>query len=61
MAAQDYVIKDLSLAAWGRKEIAMAEDEMPGLREGHAEYAASRPFHGTPLPRCSSLAHQTPD
>ena len=30
-AAKDYVVKDLSLADWGRKEISMAEDEMPGL------------------------------
>ena len=30
-AAADYLVKDLSLADWGRKEIAMAEDEMPGL------------------------------
>ena len=29
--AQDFKVKDLSLAEWGRKEISMAEDEMPGL------------------------------
>ena len=46
MAAQDYVIKDLSLAAWGRKEISMAEDEMPGLmnmaRPSRSRVRASR-------------------
>ena len=31
MATQDFKVKDISLADWGRKEIAMAEDEMPGL------------------------------
>ena len=40
MAAQDYVIKDLSLAAWGRKEISMAEDEMPGRSRARASRAA---------------------
>ena len=37
----DYKVRDFSLAAWGRKEIAMAEDEMPGLMALRAEYGAS--------------------
>jgi adenosylhomocysteinase len=36
--AADYIVKDISLADWGRKEISMAEDEMPGLMAVRAEY-----------------------
>jgi adenosylhomocysteinase len=38
MSAQDYIVKDMSLAAWGRKEIEIAETEMPGLMAVRAEY-----------------------
>ena len=31
ISSEDYEVRDISLAAWGRKEISMAEDEMPGL------------------------------
>lgn len=59
MAAQDYVIKDRSLAAWGRKEIAMAEDEMPGLMAVRAEYGASRPLKGARIAGCLHMTIQT--
>jgi adenosylhomocysteinase len=59
MAAHDYVIKDLSLAAWGRKEIAMAEDEMPGLMAVRAEYGASRPLKGARIAGCLHMTIQT--
>ncbi|MCA3415217.1 MAG: adenosylhomocysteinase [Roseomonas sp.] len=59
MAAQDYVIKDLSLAAWGRKEIAMAEDEMPGLMAVRAEYGASQPLKGARIAGCLHMTIQT--
>jgi len=36
--AHDYKVRDISLAEWGRKEILMAEDEMPGLMALRAEY-----------------------
>ena len=36
--ASDYVVKDINLADWGRKEIAIAETEMPGLMATRAEY-----------------------
>ena len=36
----DYIVKDISLADWGRKEIAIAETEMPGLMATRAEYGA---------------------
>ena len=38
---EDYKVKDISLAQWGRKEISMAEDEMPGLMATRAEYGAA--------------------
>ncbi len=59
MAAQDYVIKDLSLAAWGRKEISMAEDEMPGLMAVRAEYGAARPLKGARIAGCLHMTIQT--
>ncbi|MFN9093236.1 MAG: adenosylhomocysteinase [Alphaproteobacteria bacterium] len=59
MAAQDYVIKDLSLAAWGRKEIAMAEDEMPGLMAVRAEYGTSQPLKGARIAGCLHMTIQT--
>ena len=40
----DYVVKDLSLADWGRKEIEMAQDEMPGLMSLRREYGAAQPL-----------------
>ena len=40
--AHDYVVKDITLADWGRKEIAIAETEMPGLMATRAEFGASR-------------------
>ena len=44
--AADYKVKDISLAEWGRKEIAMAEDEMPGLMAIREEYGGSKPLKG---------------
>ena len=46
MATEDYKVKDISLAEWGRKEIAMAEDEMPGLMATREEYGASQAAEG---------------
>ena len=59
MAAQDYVIKDLSLSAWGRKEISMAEDEMPGLMAVRAEYGAAQPLKGARIAGCLHMTIQT--
>lgn len=42
----EFKVKDLSLAAWGRKEIELAEQEMPGLMSVREEYAASKPLKG---------------
>ena len=41
-----YKVKDISLAEWGRKEIKLAEAEMPGLMALRAEYGASKPLKG---------------
>ena len=55
-AAQDYSIADLSLAAWGRKEIKIAETEMPGLMAIRREYAAAQPLKGA---RITGSLHMT--
>ncbi|MFS2110727.1 adenosylhomocysteinase [Sphingomonas sp. Sphisp140] len=53
---KDYVIKDLSLAAFGRKEIEIAETEMPGLMALRAEFGASKPLKGA---RITGSLHMT--
>jgi adenosylhomocysteinase len=58
-AAQDFRVRDLSLAEWGRKEIAMAEDEMPGLMAVRAEYGASKPLAGARIAGCLHMTIQT--
>ena len=42
--ANDYIVKDISLAAFGRKELDIAETEMPGLMALRAEYGESKPL-----------------
>ncbi|MBN8829051.1 MAG: adenosylhomocysteinase, partial [Sphingomonadales bacterium] len=44
--AQDYIVADLSLSGFGRKEIEIAETEMPGLMALRAEFGASKPLKG---------------
>ena len=53
---KDYVIADLSLADWGRKEIAIAETEMPGLMAIREEYAKAQPLKGA---RITGSLHMT--
>jgi adenosylhomocysteinase len=55
-AAVDYVVKDLGLADWGRKEIAMAETEMPGLMATREEYGPEQPLRGA---RIAGSLHMT--
>lgn len=55
----DYKVKDISLADWGRKEIAIAEDEMPGLMALRAEYGASKPLKGARIAGCLHMTIQT--
>ncbi len=45
----NYKVKDISLADWGRKEIKLAEAEMPGLMALRSEYGASKPLAGASL------------
>ena len=52
----DYVVADLALADWGRKEIAIAETEMPGLMAIRREYAAAQPLKGA---RITGSLHMT--
>ena len=54
--APDYLIADLSLAAWGRKELTIAETEMPGLMAIREEFAASQPLKGA---RITGSLHMT--
>jgi adenosylhomocysteinase len=53
---QDYVIADLGLADWGRKEMRIAETEMPGLMAIREEFAAARPLKGA---RITGSLHMT--
>ena len=55
----DYKVKDLSLADWGRKEIALAESEMPGLMALRKEYASQKPLEGARIAGCLHMTIQT--
>lgn len=54
-----YKVKDISLAEWGRKEIQLAEAEMPGLMALRAEYGASKPLKGARVAGCLHMTIQT--
>lgn len=56
---QDYKVADLSLAAWGRKEIAIAETEMPGLMALREEFGAQQPLKGARIAGCLHMTIQT--
>ena len=56
---EDYKVRDFSLAEWGRKEISMAEDEMPGLVALREEYGASKPLAGARISGCLHMTIQT--
>lgn len=56
---QDYKVADITLAEWGRKEIAIAETEMPGLMALRDEYAGQQPLKGTRLVGCLHMTIQT--
>ena len=55
----DYKVADLSLADWGRKEIAIAETEMPGLMAVREEYAGQQPLKGARIAGCLHMTIQT--
>src|ERR671920_988810 len=52
----DYLVKDIGLAEWGRKEISIAESEMPGLMATREEYGAKQPLKGA---RIAGSLHMT--
>src|ERR1700709_1933028 len=58
-ATQDFKVKDLSLADWGRKEISMAETEMPGLMAIREEFGTSKPLAGARIVGCLHMTIQT--
>jgi adenosylhomocysteinase len=55
----DYKVADIKLAAWGRKEIAIAETEMPGLMALRREFGASKPLAGARIVGCLHMTIQT--
>jgi adenosylhomocysteinase len=54
-----YKVKDISLAEWGRKEIELAEAEMPGLMALREEYGAAKPLKGARIAGCLHMTIQT--
>ncbi len=56
---QNYKVKDISLAEWGRKEIRLAEAEMPGLMALREQYGATKPLSGARIAGCLHMTIQT--
>lgn len=57
--SMNYKVKDISLAEWGRKEITLAEAEMPGLMALRKEYGTSKPLAGARIAGCLHMTIQT--
>lgn len=57
--SEDFKVADLSLADWGRKEVAIAETEMPGLMALREEFGASKPLAGARIAGCLHMTIQT--
>jgi len=57
--AKDYIVKDIALAAFGRKELDIAETEMPGLMSCRAEYGESKPLKGARIVGSLHMTIQT--
>jgi adenosylhomocysteinase len=55
----DYKVKDMALADWGRREITIAETEMPGLMALREEYGAAKPLAGARITGCLHMTIQT--
>src|SRR5215510_2701099 len=56
---EDYKVADIGLADWGRKEIGIAESEMPGLMALREEYGKSQPLKGANIVGCLHMTIQT--
>ncbi|MBX3168456.1 MAG: adenosylhomocysteinase [Candidatus Eremiobacteraeota bacterium] len=59
VVTQDYKVKDISLAEWGRKEITLAEAEMPGLMALRQRYGKTKPLAGARIAGCLHMTIQT--
>ena len=59
MSFKDFKVKDMSLAQWGRKEITLAESEMPGLMTIREEYRGKKPLKGAKIAGCLHMTIQT--
>lgn len=59
LIAQDYKVADINLADWGRKEIAIAESEMPALMAIRAKYRQAKPLQGAKILGCIHMTIQT--
>lgn len=59
IVANDYQVADIKLATWGRKEIEIAETEMPGLMALRKKYSASQPLKGARIAGCIHMTIQT--
>jgi len=57
--SEDFKVKDISLASWGRKEIVLAEKEMPGLMALRERYGKKRPLKGARIAGCLHMTIQT--
>ncbi|MGA0826834.1 MAG: adenosylhomocysteinase [Gemmobacter sp.] len=57
--AQDYIVKDIAMADFGRKEIAIAETEMPGLMAARTEYGPAQPLRGAKVAGSLHMTIQT--
>ncbi|NCG10101.1 MAG: adenosylhomocysteinase, partial [Alphaproteobacteria bacterium] len=55
----DYIIADISLAEWGRKELSIGENEMPGLMALREEFGSSKPLQGARVAGCLHMTVQT--
>ncbi|HEX9836078.1 MAG TPA: adenosylhomocysteinase, partial [Alphaproteobacteria bacterium] len=56
--SNDYTVADIELAGWGRREISLAETEMPGLMALRAEYGAKKPLKGARVAGCLHMTVQ---
>ena len=56
---QDYHVADISLAGWGRKEIEIAQTEMPGLMALRDEFGSQQPLKGARIAGCLHMTIQT--
>ena len=57
--SDDYIVADLGLADWGRKELSIAETEMPGLMALRDEFGTAKPLQGARVAGCLHMTVQT--